>query len=152
MHPSNPKLTARSMAIGFSVLMSGAVILAIAGLFRVQGPSQVTTVGPQDNSQFRVATAEIYGRLRLLPELEKQMLANARSPVRANAYRRKRADARRRIDELLVTARSAAASDAQRKWLEQLTAMTARADARYERILALAAQQQHAMPLAVNTD
>jgi hypothetical protein len=67
MHPSNPKLTARSMAIGFSVLMSGAVILAIAGLFRVQGPSQVTTVGPQDNSQFQVATAEIYGRLRLLP-------------------------------------------------------------------------------------
>lgn len=152
MHPSNPKMTTRTMVIGFSVLMAGAVILTTAGLVRVHEPTQVTTVATQSNPAFQQATAAIYGRLHLLPELEKMMLANARSPARANVYRRKRADARHRIDELIATARTAAASDAQRRQVEQLSAMAARADQRYERILALAERRQAGTPLAVNTN
>lgn len=152
MHPSNPKMTTRNMVIGFSVLMAGVVILAAAGLVRVQEPTQVTTVAAQDDPGFQQAKAAIYGRLHLLPELEKLMLANARSPAKADVYRRKRAEARQRIDELIATARAAAANDTQRKQVAQLSAMVARADQRYERILALAERRQVGTPLAVNTN
>jgi hypothetical protein len=152
MDPSNARFTTRGMAIGFSVLMSGAVLLTAAGLFRVQGPSRAEVTVAQENPEYRQATAGIYGRLQLLPRLEKQMLAYADTPERANVYRRKRADARRRIDELIVMARVAATSDSQRKWIEQLTEMTARADARYDQTLSVIAQRQVSMPLAVNTD
>lgn len=152
MHPINSKMTTRNMVIGFSVLVTAAVILATAGLVRVHEPTQVTTVASQDNAEFQQATAAIYGRLHLLPELERMMLANARSPARANAYRLKRADARHRIDELIVTARTAATSDAQRKQVAQLSAMAARADQRYGRIVALAERRQVGTPLAVNAN
>jgi hypothetical protein len=152
MDPSNARVTTRGMAIGFSVLMSGAVLLTAAGLLRVQGPSQAAVVVAQDNPEYQQATAGIYGRLQLLPRLEKEMVAYADTPERANVYRRKRADARQRIDELVVRARAAATSDAQRKWIKQLSEMTARADARYDQTLSVIARRQVSMPLAVNTD
>jgi len=150
MHPYSAKLTTRNMAIGLSVLMAGAVILAAAGWFRVQGASQATPVADQSVSEFQQATAAIYSRLRLLPELERQMLANAKSPARANLFQRRRADARHRIDELMATARGTAANDAQRMQVARLAALAAQADKRYQQILAHAAGSQDSMPLAVN--
>jgi hypothetical protein len=150
MHPYSAKHTTRNMAIGFSVLMAGAVILAAAGWFRVQGTSQVTAAADQSVPAFQEATAAIYSRLQSLPELERQMLANAKSPARSNLYQRRRADARHRIDELIATARSAAANDAQRGQVARLSALAAQADERYQQILTHAANRQDSTPLAVN--
>ena len=140
------------MAIGLSLLMSAAVMLSAGGWFRVQGPSKETEVAVQGNPEYLPSVAGIYGQLQLLPQLEKQMLANAGVPEKANAYQRRRNDARRRIDELIVKARGAAASGAEHKRLDQLVAMAARADARYEQVLAAIARRQVALPLASNSD
>ena len=150
MHPYSPKLTTRNMAIGFSVLMAGAVIVAAAGWFRVQAPSQVAGATDRSVSEFQQATAAVYSRIQSLPELERQMLANAKSPARANLFKRRRADARHRIDELLATARGAAANDAQRGQIARLSALAAQADERYRQMLVHAAGRQDSTSLAVN--
>ena len=152
MGPSNAKVTTRNLALGFSALVMGAVIVATSGLFRAREKSQPSTVAVQSNPEYQQATAAIYGRLQLLPELERQMLANAASPVRVEIYRRRRADARHRIDQLIATARSAAVSDTQIKQVAHLSEMAARADARYEQMLARTAQRQQGMPVAVSTN
>lgn len=150
MHPHSARLTTRNMAIGFSVLIAGAVLVAATGWFRVQGTSQVAAVADHRVPEFQQATAAIYSRLQFLPELERQMLANAKSPARANLFRRRRADARHRIDELIATARGAAGNDAQRRQVARLTALAAQADERYQQMLAHAAGSHDSMPLAVN--
>jgi len=151
MDPTNSKHTMR-MAIGFSVLMSGAVLLTAGGMFRSQGTSQQTEIAAPSASDFNAVVAGIYGRLNRLPTLEKQMLANAGTPERASAYGRKREDARRQIDELMRKARSEAVGAADSKRLDQLAALTVQADARFERMRTLIARRQAGTRIAEKSD
>ena len=64
---------------------------------------------PEHNPDFQQAAAGIYGRIQLMRNLERQLLAAAANPERAALYLDKRHEARQRIDELVREARAAAA-------------------------------------------
>ena len=94
---------------------------------------------PEYNADFQQAAAGIYGRIQLMRNLERQLLANAANPERAALYLDKRQQARRRIDELVREARAAAANESAREHVERLVMLAEAADARFEKVSALAA-------------
>lgn len=110
---------------------AAAALLATAVLFC---PSAALA-----SRDFTHPVAGVYGRIQLLRSLERQLLANAANSERAVLYLRKRQQARLRIDELMLEARAAAGSAAQRRQLEQLAVFTDLADARFALVLAAVA-------------
>ena len=96
---------------------------------------------PEHNPDFQQAAAGIYGRIQLMRNLERQLLAAAANPERAALYLDKRQQARQRIDELVREARAAAANESAREHVERLVMLAQAADARFEKVSALAATQ-----------
>jgi hypothetical protein len=94
---------------------------------------------PERNAEFHQAAAGVYGRIQLMRNLERQLLASAANPERAAVYLDKRQQARRRIDQLILEARATAADEAAREHVERLVALTQVADARFEKVSAHAA-------------
>lgn len=119
-----PLLTlAERLILGASLLAFGA-LLANA---KVDGTAE-------SRAEFIAATAGIYACTQTLRQMEKEMLANAGNPERLAAFQQRRDVARRRIDELFSEAHIAVAGEVDRRRLEQLSAITVQADARYARL------------------
>jgi hypothetical protein len=129
---------------GFVWCAFGILLLAFAAAPQADGR-------PDSGAAFRNAAASVYGRLRQLPGLEKQVLA-AGQPTRAAYYERMRDATRRRIDELMLEAEAAAATGAERARLARLAVLAGQADARAEQLRATMAAGRRSPPLAVLHD
>jgi hypothetical protein len=113
----------------------GLALLVLANVWiGAHGSPQATDAAAGYGLEFLHSAAGIDGRIQIIRRMEKAMLANAAVPWKAIDYRQKRDQARQRIDELMLQASAAAASDGERSRLEQLAMITRRADARYVQI------------------
>lgn len=132
MELANTRVAARS-AIGLA-LLAGAALLLSSGWFGAHGSPQPAAAVQEPNLEFLHSAAGIYGRLQMLRDLEKRILAHAEAPQKAAEYRARRDATRRRIDALMRQASVAATSDRERGRLEQLAAIARLADARFAQI------------------
>lgn len=113
----------------------GFVLLLLTNAWiGAHGSPQAADAAAGHGLEYLHSAAGIDGRIQIIRRMEKAMLANAAVPQRAADYRHKRDQARQRIDELMVQASAAAASDGERNRLEQLAMITRSADARYVQI------------------
>jgi hypothetical protein len=109
---------------------AAAALLLAAGV--LQG-------APEHNPDFQQAAAGIYGRIQLMRNLARQLLASSANPGRAALYLDKRQQARQRIDELVREARATAVNETAREHVERLVLLAQAADARFEKVSAHAA-------------
>jgi len=117
--------------VGFSVLILSAILLVLGGSLGARRQPEAPAT-PARSVEFLNVVASIHGRIQMLRQFEKSIVAN---PDTATLYQQKRGEARRRIDELMQTAQVQASSGEERKQLEQLVVMIASADNRFKRIL-----------------
>ena len=136
-------LTPAQRAAAAAVLAAG--VLLGAGSWSASRPLQGA---PERNADFQQAAAGIYGRIQLMRNLERQLLASAENPERAALYLDKRQQARRRIDELIREARATAVDETGREHVERLVMLTQVADARFEKVSAHAATKATARATA----
>jgi CHASE3 domain sensor protein len=116
---------------------AAALLLAASVLLGAGSWSAARQQGaPERNADFQQAAAGIYGRIQLMRNLERQLLASAANPERAALYLDKRQQARQRIDELVREARATAVNENAREYLEQLVMLAQAADARFEKVSA----------------
>ena len=127
-------ITAQRAAAAAPLLAAAALVLAAAAGVLLQG-------APEGNTDFQQAAAGIYGRIQLMRNLERQLLANAANPERAALYLDKRQQARRRIDELVREARATAVNEEAREHVERLVVLAQAADARFEKVSAYATRK-----------
>lgn len=132
MELANYRVAARS-AIGLA-LLAGAALLLSGGWFGAHGSPRPAAAAQGPNLEFLHSAAGIDGRLQMLRELEKRIVAHTEAPQKAAEYRTRRDATRRRIDELMLQASVAASSDEERRRLEQLAAIARLADARFAQI------------------
>jgi hypothetical protein len=119
-----------------------------AGFVLAAGLALAAAPASHPAPEFRQAAGGVYGRLQMLRQLEKEMVAQAANPDRRAQYRAMRDAARQRIDEQLALAGAAAASDADRSRLAQLATLTAMADLRYENLRTALETGRELPPLA----
>lgn len=127
--------------------LAACVTLSLSLLVRAALPAGIVS---ERNLDFLHSAAGIEGRVQVLRQLERQMLAHAANPERAVIYEQKRAQARRRLDELVPGTRAAIQTDAEHKRLEQLAAQIKRADRRMEQMQAAIAEVRGQVPLAAH--
>jgi hypothetical protein len=121
---------------------TAAALVLVAGVLLGAGSwsaSRQPQGAPERNADFHQAAAGVYGRIQLMRNLERKLLASAANPERAAVYLDKRQQARQRIDQLILEARASAADEAAREHVERLVALTEVADARFEKVSAHAA-------------
>ena len=135
MEQSNLKVL--PLAIGGSLLVLWAVLLSSSGWPLAQRQPQATIAAPEQANEFTHSTAKIQAQLQTLRRLEKDMLSGTASPDKLEGLQRKWQAGRRIIDQLLDRARSAAASDGQRKQIEQFAALANGLDDRLRQIAAV---------------
>src|SRR5947207_14738427 len=104
MKLSNLKVATR-LALGFSIVVLGALVLAAAGWLGIQRQSQVTTAVIDHDVAFTRAVSSIRARVQMLRRYEKDMLLNVSSTEKAREYKQKWDESRKRLDELLGDAR-----------------------------------------------
>ena len=102
MEPANHKVAARS-AIGMA-LLAAAMLLASSGWFGAHGSPRSAADLQGSNLEFLHLAAGIDGRIQMLRQLEKRMLAHAGVPQKVDEYRSRREAVRRRIDEMMLQA------------------------------------------------
>lgn len=129
---------AKRLAIALSLLVAG-MLLASGPALLAQGTSRTAHSAPASKTDFLQSVASVYARLRLLPSLEKRMVASAAQARKAAFYAHKRAEARRLIDEHMLRARALASNAEERQRLEQLATLTGLADARFAQVRAILA-------------
>jgi hypothetical protein len=133
MAPADLKIATRS-AIGAALLAAGVLLLSGGGL-GAYGSPRAAAAAQAPNPEFLHSAAAIDGRLQMLREFEKRMVAHAEeAPHKAAEYRTRREATRRRIDELMLVAVAAAGSEEERRRLAGLATMARIADARLARI------------------
>jgi hypothetical protein len=143
MKPAKPLLQGMDThGFGLGALLLALLIPASAWLlaYASQAPRESDDLR---KVEFVRSAAGIQDRVRLLRELEKNMLASAASPQRSGYYRERREAVRRRIDELAGGAASIADGAQERARLGQLAVLVRVADARYEQVLASARAQSN---------
>src|SRR6185295_5398448 len=121
----NLKVATR-LALGFAVVVIGALLLGASGWYGIHRQSQVITTVIDRDVQFLRAITSIRARVQLLRRYEKDMLLNVKNAAKVTEYRGKWNESRKRMDELLVNARAVAATPEESKRLEQFTANVAR--------------------------
>ncbi len=119
MKLSNLKISTR-LAIGFSLLVLGALLLASTGWFGIQRQSQVATVAVDRDVQFLRAVSSIRARVQMLRRYEKDMLLNIERPEKLKEYKGKWDDSRKRLEELLAQGRATAVTAEETTRLESL--------------------------------
>lgn len=133
---------------GLGALMLAFLVPACVWLV-AEAASLAARPGDARRVEFTQAAAGIQGRLQLLRELERRVVASSTSAAKRGYYRERRDEARRRIDELARRAASNAGDAGQQARLEQLTALLQAADSRYARVLALSGGRDAAPRLAM---
>jgi hypothetical protein len=121
---------------------AAAALVVAAGVLLGAGSwsaSRQPQGAPERNAEFQQAAAGIYGRIQLMRNLERQLLAAAANPERAALYLDKRQQARRHIDDLIREARATAVNETGREHVERLVMLTQIADARFVKVSAYAA-------------
>jgi hypothetical protein len=136
-------LTSAQRAAAALIFAAGVLVGAASGpaARQLQGAAE-------SNPEFQQAAAGIYGRVQLMRNLERQLLAAAANPERAALYLDKRQQARRQIDELVREARTTAPDESAREHLERLAMLAQVADARFETVSAHAATKAAARATA----
>src|SRR5262245_52803338 len=101
------------IAVAFSLMVLGALLLALTGWYGMHRQAQVTATAVDRDVQFMRAVSSMRARVQMMRRYEKDMLFNVASPDKVNDYRGKWKDSRRRIDELLLAANRHAVTDAE---------------------------------------
>jgi len=133
MKLANLNLNVR-LAGGFGIVLAGALLLAIAGWRGVERQSHVAHEVIDRDVQFTRAISSIRARVQMLRRYEKDMLLNAGNVDKVKEYKAKWDESRKRLDELLRNARTAAADETERQRLEQLAAQLAKYSANMEEV------------------
>ncbi len=129
-----------------SALIFASLLLAANDWKGVRGASQAPRAAYEHEGGFTRLAAGIQGRIQMLRQCEREMLANATNLERTAGFARKRDEARKGIDGLLLEAGTAASNGAERRRLEQFAAMAHGADIRFERVRAAIAEKQGPLP------
>jgi methyl-accepting chemotaxis protein len=114
----NLKVATR-LALGFAVVVAGALLLGASGWYGIHRQSQVIATVIDRDVQFLRAITSIRARVQMLRRYEKDMLLNVKIPAKVKEYRTKWDESRKRMDELLANARASAATPEETKRLEQ---------------------------------
>ena len=110
------------LAIGFSAVFVGALILAAAGWYGIQGEARTATQVLEHDVEFMRAVADIRARVQMMRRFEKDMLLVLPDVKKAAEYKKSWDDVRARANELVADARKVAADDSERKRLDQFAA------------------------------
>ena len=110
------------LAIGFSAVFVGALILASAGWYGIQREARTATRVLEHDVEFMRAVADIRARVQMMRRFEKDMLLVLPDVKKAAEYKKSWDDARARANELVADARKVAAVDSERKRLDQFAA------------------------------
>jgi methyl-accepting chemotaxis protein len=133
---SNLKVSAR-LALGFSLVVLGALVLAGAGWYGIQRQADVTTVALDRDMEFARSVAAMRTSVQMMRRFEKDMLLGVGNPEALQEARKRHSDARGTIDELVATTHINATSDEERERLDQLASMLQNYDGGVEIVYAL---------------
>jgi methyl-accepting chemotaxis protein len=133
---SNFRVATR-LALGFSLVVLGALILAGAGWYGIYRQAQVTNVALDRDMEFARSVAAMRTSVQMMRRFEKDMLLSVGNPEALQEARKRHSEARGNIDELVATTFINATSDQERERLEQLSSMLQNYDGGIEIVYAL---------------
>jgi len=136
MRFSNFRVSTR-LALGFSLVVLGALILAAAGWYGIRRQAQVTTVALERDMEFARSVAAMRTSVQMMRRFEKDMLLAVGNPEALKQARKRHSEARSNIDELVATTHVNATSDTERERLDQLASMLQNYDGGIEIVYAL---------------
>jgi methyl-accepting chemotaxis protein len=139
MRFSNFRVATR-LALGFSLVVLGALILAGAGWYGIQRQVDVTTVALERDMEFARSVAAMRTSVQMMRRFEKDMLLGVGNPEVLQEARKRHSEARGSIDELVATTHINATSDDERERLDQLASMLQNYDGGIEITYALISQ------------
>src|SRR5512134_961709 len=140
MRFANLKVATR-LALGFSIVVFGALVLAGAGWYGIQRQSEVTSVALDRDMEFARSVAKMRTSVQMMRRFEKEMLLGVGIPEALQEARRNHGASRGEIDELLATTHMNATSDEERDRLDQLASMLQNYDGGIETVYALIGQK-----------
>jgi methyl-accepting chemotaxis protein len=132
---------ATRLALGFSIVVLGALVLAGAGWYGIQRQSEVTSVAIDRDMEFARSVAKMRTSVQMMRRFEKEMLLGVGNPEALQEARRNHGTSRGEIDELLATTHINATSDEERDRLDQLASMLQNYDGGIETVYALIGQK-----------
>ncbi len=133
---SNFKVSVR-LALGFSLVVLGALILAGAGWYGIQRQADVTTVALDRDMEFARSVAAMRTAVQMMRRFEKDMLLGVGNAEALAEARKRHSEQRGMIDELVATTHINATSDEERERLDQLASMLQSYDGGIEIVYAL---------------
>ena len=133
---------------GLSALLLALIVPGSAWLV-IQASLPAPEAEDARRAEFVRSTAGIQGRVQLLREIEKNVVATAGSTEKAAYFRHRREEARQRISELTRSAASVAEGAQERARLAQLAVLVRAADARYDQVLVSASAARKLARLAM---
>ena len=139
MRFANLKVATR-LALGFSIVVLGALVLAGAGWYGIQRQSEVTSVALDRDMEFARSVAKMRTSVQMMRRFEKEMLLGVGNPEALQEARKNHGTSRGEIDELLATTHINATSDEERDRLDQLASMLQNYDGGIETVYALISQ------------
>ncbi|HJS37351.1 MAG TPA: methyl-accepting chemotaxis protein, partial [Burkholderiales bacterium] len=145
MRFANLKVATR-LALGFSIVVLGALVLAGAGWYGIQRQSEVTSVALDRDMEFARSVAKMRTSVQMMRRFEKEMLLGVGNPEALQEARKNHGTSRGEIDELLATTHINATSDEERDRLDQLASMLQNYDGGIETVYALIAQNVISTP------
>jgi methyl-accepting chemotaxis protein len=145
MRFSNFRVSTR-LALGFGLVVLGALLLAATGWYGIQRQSEVTAVAIDRDMEFARSVARMRAAVQMMRRYEKEMLLNVGNAEGLQEARRRHGENRGEIDELLATTHINATSDEERERLDQLASMLQNYDGGIEIVYALINQGTLATP------
>ncbi len=136
MRFSNFRVATR-LALGFSLVVLGALVLAAAGWYGIHRQAEVTTVALERDMEFARSVAAMRTSVQMMRRFEKDMLLSVGNPAGLQEARKRHSEARGNIDELVATTHINATSDEERERLDQLASMLQNYDGGIEIVYAL---------------
>jgi methyl-accepting chemotaxis protein len=146
MRFANLKVATR-LALGFSIVVLGALVLAATGWYGIQRQSEVTTVALDRDMEFARSVAKMRTSVQMMRRYEKEMLLAVGNLETLQEARRNHGVSRGEIDELLATTHINATSDEERERLDQLASMLQNYDGGIETVYALIGQSVITTPM-----
>jgi methyl-accepting chemotaxis protein len=119
MNFSNFNVSTR-LAIGFTTLFLGALLLAVAGWYGINRQSHTANIAIEQDVAFSQTIANLRARVQMMRRYEKDTLLYVADPVRLKAAHDQWEASRKRAGELMAKARETATSDSEKKLLGDL--------------------------------
>jgi methyl-accepting chemotaxis protein len=133
---SNFRVVTR-LALGFSLVVLGALILAAAGWYGIYRQAQVTNLALDRDMEFARSVAAMRTSVQMMRRFEKDMLLSVGNPEALREARERHTAARSNLGELVASTHVNATSDGERERLDRLATMLLNYDGGIEIVYAL---------------